>query len=336
MTAAASVPFYTPEDVRAALDYDGCIAAVRAAMADFSAGQPQPLRSIFEVAPARLFGVMPGTLAAPHGFGAKVLSVFGDPAQPGRSAHRGVVVLFDRDSGQVACIADAGEVTEIRTAAASAVATDVLARPDARTLAMFGCGAQAASHIRALVRVRRLERILVWGRSAERAARFAEKMAREVGIPATGVTEGRAAASAADIICTVTGSRTPVLLGDWVRPGTHVNAVGSSYAGPVEIDNVLVRASRYIVDSRRSAMAAAAEFLLAKEAGLIDDSHIAAEIGEVLLGRVPGRRSAEEITVYKSLGHIVQDLAAVSYLHARAGCGDHAIPRGGAFTPEAG
>lgn len=317
-----SIPLYGPQEVRAALDYDGCIAAVRTAMTDFSAdGKPQPLRSIFEIAPAKLFGVMPGTLTAPCGFGAKVLSVFADPGQPGRSAHRGVVVLFDRDRGGVTCIADAGEITEIRTAAASAVATEALARPDARTLAIFGCGAQAESHIRALTRVRRFERILVWGRSVERASRFAEQMGREVGITIEAVADGREAA-AADIICTVTSSRTPVLRGDWVRPGTHVNLVGSSHAGPVEIDHALLLASRYIVDSRRSALAAAAEFLLAKEAGLIDDGHIVAEIGEVLLGRVPGRRSPEEITLYKSLGHIVQDLAAVSYLHARAGGGN--------------
>lgn len=326
MTATGSqrtVAFYGPAQVRAALDYDGCIAVVRTAMAEFSAdGRPQPLRNIFEIAPDKFFGLMPGTLAAPHGFGAKLLSVFGDPAQPGRSAHRGVVVLFDRETGEVTCIADAGEVTEIRTAAASAVATDVLARRDARTLAIFGCGLQATSHIRALVRVRQLQEILVWGRSVDRAARFAEQMQREVGVRIRAVKEGREAASSADIICTVTGSPTPVLLGEWVRPGTHVNAVGSSRAGPVEIDHALVRASRYIADSRRSALAAAAEFLSAKEAGLIDDSHIVAEIGEVLLGRIPGRTSAQEITVYKSLGHIVQDLAAVSYLHARAVSGN--------------
>lgn len=324
-----TVPFYGPEEVRAALDYEGCIAAVRTAMAEFSAeGKPQPLRSIFEIAPARFFGLMPGALAAPHGFGAKVLSVFADPAQPGRTAHRGVVVLFDRESGHVACIADAGEVTEIRTAAASAVATDVLARREAKTLAMFGCGAQAASHVHALVRVRSFEQILVWGRSPERADRFAKQMQHEVGIAVRAVAEGREAASAADIICTVTGSPTPVLLGEWVRPGTHVNVVGSSRAGPVEVDHALVRASRYIVDSRRSALAAAAEFLVAKEAGLIDDSHIVAEIGEVLLGRIAGRTSPKEITVYKSLGHIVQDLAAVSYLHARTGAAGAPTPEG--------
>ena len=318
-----SVPFYGPEEVRAALDYDGCIAAVRTAMADFSAeGRAQPLRNIVELAPGKFFGLMPGTLPAPQGFGAKLLSVFADAQRPGRAPHRGVVVLFDYETGRVTCIADAGEVTEIRTAAASAVATDALARRDVATLAIFGCGAQAITHMRALARVRRFEKIIVWGRSTERAAGFAQEMQRELGMPVSAVAEAREAASTADVICTVTASHTPVLLGEWVRPGTHVNVIGSSSAGPVEVDHALVRMSRFIVDSRRSALAAAAEFLRAKEAGLIDDSHIAAEIGEVLLGRIPGRRSPEEITVYKSLGHIVQDLAAVSYVHARAGRGD--------------
>ncbi|MGH8295416.1 MAG: ornithine cyclodeaminase family protein [Steroidobacteraceae bacterium] len=309
-------PVYGPEEVRSLLDYEGCIAAVRAAMARSAAeGIAQPLRNIVEIAPGRLFGLMPGRLAAPEGFGAKVISVFPRAARPGRAAHQGVVVLFERESGEIACIADAGEVTEIRTGAASAVATDLLARPDATTLAIFGCGVQAASHIRALMRVRQLQQVLVWGRSPERAREFATRMEEETRLRVRAVADGHEAAANADVICTVTGSPRPVLLGEWVRPGTHVNAVGSSHAGPAEIDNALVAASRYIVDSRRSALAAAAEFLLAKEAGLIDDRHIVAEIGEVLLGRVPGRTSAGQITLYKSLGHIVQDLAAVSYLH---------------------
>lgn len=312
-------PVYGADDVRALLDYDGCIEAVRAAMARLTAdGTSQPLRSIVEIAPGRLFGLMPGSLPAPEGFGAKVISVFAQAERPGRSAHRGVVVLFDRQSGDVACIADAGAVTEIRTAAASAVATDALARPDAARLAIFGCGVQAAAHVRALARVRPLERIAVWARSPARAREFATRMEREVRVPVQAVADGREAAAGADIICTVTGSATPVLLGEWVRPGTHVNAVGSSHAGPVEIDPALVLASRYVADSRRSALAAAAEFLLAKEAGMIDDSHIAAEIGEILLGRVTGRTSRGQITLYKSLGHVVQDLAAVAYVHAHA------------------
>jgi len=315
----SSFPVYGPEEVRSLLDYEGCIDAVRTAMARFTEdGTPQPLRSIVTLAPHKLFGVMPGALPAPDTFGAKVLSVFGDPQHPGRTAHQGIIILFDRETGSVLCIADAEEVTSIRTAAASAVATDALARSDAKHMTLYGCGVEATTHLIAIARVRKLDSVSVWGRSIERATAFAQRMTKQTGIDVRAVADGREAAARADIICTVTGSATPILHRDWVRPGTHINVVGSGHAGPVEVDSELVVASRYIADSRRSALAAAAEFLVAKEAGLIDDTHIVAEIGEVLLGRVPGRTSRDEITFYKSLGHIVQDLAAVSYVHARS------------------
>jgi len=198
------------------------------------------------------------------------------------------------------------------------MATDVLARPDAVRLTVYGCGAQAGTHIHALSRVRPLERVVVWGRSFERASAFARRIADETGLDIVAEADGAAAASQADIICTVTGSATPVLFGEWVKPGTHINAVGSSYAGPVEVDTQLVLASRYIADSRASAEAAAAELILAREAGALTNAHIAAEIGAVLLGTLPGRTSPEEITFYKSLGHVVQDLAATRYLHHKA------------------
>lgn len=311
-------PVFDAQDVNSLLDYDGCITAIRHAMAQFSAnGIAQPLRSMFSVDQGRSVALMPGALSAPEGMGAKLITVYHDPRRAGRSAHRGVVVLFDRETGEVACVADAGEITHIRTAAASAVATDVMARPDARVLGIYGCGAQAASHIAALPRVRQFEKILVWGRDPDRAAAFAAEMAGKAGVPVQAVSRGEDVAMAADVICTVTSSATPILRRSWVRPGTHINVVGSSYAGPTEIDSDLVVASRFIVDSRASALAAAAEFLIAKEAGLLVDAHIVAEIGEVLLGRVSGRVAADEITIYKSLGHVVQDLAATAYIHAK-------------------
>src|ERR1700712_3712354 len=310
--------FYSKADVRRLLDYDGCIATMREAMTRFTADDvEQPLRNIIPLAPDKLFALMPGTLPAPGIFGAKVITAFGDPAAPGRSQHRGVVVIVDRDSGEVVCIADAGEVTHIRTPAASAVATDVLARANASRLAIFGCGAQAATHIRALSRVRDFSEVVIWGRSHEAASAFARRMAEETGLSVRAEADGRKAADA-DVICTVTGSTTPILLGDWVGPGTHINAVGSSHAGSTEIDSALVAKSRYIADSVRSARAAAAEFLDAVKQGVVDDGHLKGEIGEVLLGRIAGRTSAEEITLYKSLGHVVQDLAAVQYLHEAA------------------
>lgn len=296
------------------LDYPGCIAAVRSAMRGVSGGSTvQPLREIVPLDDGKLFGVMPGLLEGERGYGAKLVSVYGDPARPGRTAHQGVVILFDRATGGVAAIAEAGSLTTIRTACATAVATDALARGDATTLGIFGTGELAAAHIKALPLVRPIERILVWGRDPERTRAFVEAMAERSDIAIRGVDDPREAA-ACDIVCTLTGAREPILLGGWVQPGAHVNVVGSSHAGPVEIDSALVVKSRYIADSRRGVLAAGAEFLAARAAGLIDEAHIAGEIGEVLLGRVAGRRGPDEVTLYKSLGHIVQDLAAIEYL----------------------
>lgn len=317
---SAPFPTYSADDVTRFLDYGECIAAVRDAMAGLTAtGFEQPLRNIIPLAPGQAFALMPGVGHAALGFGAKLISVFADPARAGRSAHRGVVVLFDAESGQVRCVADAGAITAIRTGCASAVATDALARADARVLAIFGTGTQARTHALAVTRVRRFERLVLWGRDPDRTAAMKADLHRVLPLEIETSHEAQAAAAAADVICTVSGAQTPILYGEWVRPGTHVNVVGSSFLGPVEVDSVLVRNSRYIADYRRSALAAAAEFAVAKQAGLVTDEHIVAEIGEVLLGRVPGRRSDDDITLYKSLGHIVQDLAAAACVHRRAG-----------------
>lgn len=315
----SSIAVYGPEEVARWLDWPGCIAAMREAMAGLTAeGREQPLRSITALEPGKLFALMPGVAPAQVGFGAKVLSVFDDPARPGRSRHRGGVLLFDRASGEPLCLADAHEITRIRTACASAVATDALARHDARVLAIFGTGTQAEAHFHALRLVRRFERVVIWGRDAARAASLAGRLGVASGDAVVAVADAAAAAGQADVVCTTTAAATPILRHAWLRPGTHVNAVGSSFPGPVEVDEALVVASRYVADSRRSALAAAAEFLKARDAGLVTDAHIVAEIGEVLLGRVPGRQDDAQLTLYKSLGHVVQDLAAAAYVHRRA------------------
>jgi ornithine cyclodeaminase len=312
-------PVFNGQAVGDLLDFDGCIAAMRAAMASLSAdAREQPLRAIVDLGEGRLFGLMPGTLSGTDDFGAKLVSVFPDPARPGRSAHRGAVVLFDGASGAVACIADAEAVTLIRTACATAAATAALARADASRLGVLGCGAQAETHIRAIARVRELDRIGIWGRDAVRAGAFAARMAQETGLDVAAVPDPAELAGDSDILCTLTAAAEPVLLGEWVRPGTHVNAVGSSYAGPVEVDGALVAKSRYFVDYRRSALAAASEYLAARDAGLIGEDHIVAEIGAVFAGTAAGRTADDEITFYKSLGHVAQDLAAARYLLAKS------------------
>lgn len=266
----------------------------------------------------RTFAVMPGALAEDDFFGAKLIAVFPTPGVQGRRAHRGVVVLFEPTLGHPVCVADAEQVTLIRTAAASAVATDALARGDAHRLAILGTGAQAAEHVRAISRVRDLSQVILWGRSFERAEALAAQLATETGLVVSAIRSAELAVAEADIVCTLTGSADPILFGRWVQAGTHVNVVGSSGPGPVEIDTDLVLRSRFVADSRASVLAQGAEFLVAKAAGLIDDDHVVAEIGEVLLGTRSGRGNDREITLYKSLGHAIQDLAAVSMLYRQA------------------
>lgn len=305
------IRFISREEVSRKLTYDICIPIVRDAMIAFSRGETkQLLRSIIPLSEGRAFGIMPGAMGAHAPFGVKVLSVFHGNAARGVQSHQGLVVLFDPESGAPVCAVHAGEITAIRTAAASAVATDVLARKNACRLVLLGTGEQAETHARAISKVRDLESIVVWGRSPERARAFAERMQTEVGVPVSPAAAVQEAVAQADIVCTVTSSPEPILKGEWVPPGTHVNVVGSSYAGPAEVDNDLVARSRFIADSREGVIQQGAEFLRAKGAGLVGDEHIVAEIGEVLAGVVEGRRSPEEITIYKSLGHIVQDLAS--------------------------
>jgi len=314
-----TIAFYDAGEVEELLDYPGCIDAMRSAMIALSSGErPQPLRTIWPVGDGEMWGIMPGDLAALSAFGAKLVSVFRDPERPGCTRHQGVVVVFDGKTGAVSCIADAEPITKIRTACATAVATDALARKDAEVLAVFGSGVQAEAHLRALPLVRDFREILLWGRSAEKTRVLAEEMSEAIGQAIVPLADAEEVTRRADVICTVTSSREPVILGDWVRPGTHLNLVGSSLLGPVEVDAALVAKARYVADYRPGVIAQGAELAAARGAGLVDDSHVAAEIGEVLAGRIAGRQNDEQITIYKSLGHVAQDLAAADYLQRRA------------------
>jgi ornithine cyclodeaminase/alanine dehydrogenase-like protein (mu-crystallin family) len=310
--------FIDREEVARRLTYEMCIPIVRRAMIAFSAGETkQLLRSVIPLSEGRFFGIMPGAMGAHGPFGAKLISVFHENFHRGIQSHQGLVILFDPESGAPVCAAHAGEITAIRTAAASAVATDALARKDAHRLALLGYGEQAKTHARAILKIRKIESVVVWGRSPERAEKFAELMQAELGVPVKPAGNVKEAVDEADIVCTVTSASEPVLMGEWIRRGTHLNVVGSSYAGPAEVDNDLVAKSRFIVDSREGVLNQGAEFLRAKEAGLVDENHIVGEIGQVLAGKIEGRRSAEEITVYKSLGHVVQDLATAWALYSQ-------------------
>lgn len=306
--------------VRRHLTFEACIPLMREAMISLSRGRPTlVLRQVVPLAAGRAFGTMPGALGPGEGFGVKVVSVFPERFDQGRPSHQGLVMLFDPETGTPACLIEAGSVTAIRTAAASAVATDALARPEASRLALLGYGEQARGHLAALRHVRRFETCTIWGRSPERAAAFARTAEAEFGLPVRCAASVDEAVAEADVICTVTAAAEPILRAAQVPAGCHLNVVGSSYPGPAEIDNDLVVRARIFADHRPSVLAQGAEFLRAKAAGLVGDDHVLGEIGQVLAGDLPGRRSPDEVTLYKSLGSVVQDLAAGWWLFRQAG-----------------
>ncbi|MES3027268.1 MAG: ornithine cyclodeaminase family protein [Pseudomonadota bacterium] len=312
-----SVTVFDARAVRDHLTYEVAIPVVHEAMLALSDGRVrQLLRSFIGMGEGRTFAIMPAALSERGVFGAKLVSVFADGH--GRKAHEGLVVLFDADTGAPVCLADAAEITAIRTAAASAVATDALARADASVLAVLGIGKQAAAHIQAISKVRNLGEVRVWGRSPARAEAFATDMAAQTGLRVRAFASVGEATQGADIVCTVTAAVDPILTLASLAPGAHVNAVGSSGPGQAEIASDLVAASRFIVDHRQHVLAHGGEFLRAKAAGLVGDDHIAAELGEVLSGARLGRTGPDDITLYKSLGHAAQDLAATAWLHQYA------------------
>jgi ornithine cyclodeaminase len=296
-----------------------CIEVIEAVMRKVSSGGAEiPPRGVIPITEAgSLFGIMPGYLRDPVSFGAKLLSVRLASTE-GAPSHVGVFVLFDAHAGPVA-ILNASELTAVRTAAASAVATRALARPDSAELAILGTGEQAARHLEALSMVRPLRNVRIWGRSPEKTSAFVALQSRRNHVPLIAASSVREAVDGADLICTTTASREPVLQGGWLSPGMHINLIGASLATHREADDELVARSRFYVDYRPSALAQAGELLHAIERGLVTESHISGEIGEVLNGTVPGRRRVAELTVYKSLGISVQDLAAAQrvYEHAR-------------------
>ena len=278
-----------------------------------------PLRSVM-VMPGELgmLGNMPGYIAEPECFGVKLVSLIPRNKPPHYSSHLGLVLLFEAEHGCPVALLDAAEITAIRTAAASGLATRLLARPEAGDLALLGAGEQARSHLEAMLAVRALRRIRVWARDSDKAAAFAnvEGARHQVTIERSATV--REAVAGADIICTVTKAREPILLGEQLTPGAHLNVVGSSIAATAEIDTPAVVKSRFFVDYRESTVNEGGEYLRALRAGAITPEHILGEIGEVANGTKIGRRSSSDVTLYKSLGIAPQDLASAHYVLEKA------------------
>jgi ornithine cyclodeaminase len=250
-------------------------------------------------------------------FGAKVLSVFPQNFEHGLPSHQGGVLLFEKGGGRPVALVNGHAVTGLRTPAATAVATKALSRPDACELTVIGYGEQADRHIEAIARVRSLSGVRVWGRNPGKASAFAEAQ-RAKGFAARSFPTAKEAVEGADIVCTVTSAKEPVLEGRWLSPGTHVNAVGASVAGLRELDLDCVARSRIFVDYMAMAMTSASDLIEPLSQGLIDRSRIVGEIGAVLNGDVSGRRDASEITLYRSLGVPAQDIELANFVYQRA------------------
>jgi ornithine cyclodeaminase len=307
--------------IRELLPMTECIELMADALSALARGEVyQPLRTIIRPPEARgLLGLMPAYRAGEQGaFGLKAICVFPENPAKGKDAHQGAVMLFSRETGELLALMNASEITAIRTAAVSAVATRLLAREDAQQLAIIGAGVQARTHLTALAGVRAIKRARVAARNIDHARQLASKVQPEFAFPIEPVGSNEEAVRGADLIVTATSSLEPVINRDWISPGAHVNAIGTHSPNSREIDGATMAAARIFTDRRESALNEAGDYLLAAKEGLVTPESILGEIGEVLTGAKPGRTSSTEITLFKSLGLAIEDVVSADYLYQKA------------------
>ncbi len=305
-------------DVVRLLPMATCIDLMADALVAASAGKALlPLRQVVRLPNSpNAFALMPALLG--DALGAKLITVFPENSATPYESHIGVVLYFETTNGRLRAIIDASSITAIRTAAVSGLATQRLARRDAGDLALVGGGVQAFTHLEAMACARPLRRVRIWSRTPERRAAFARQAKSRLGVEVESCTSAHDAVLGADIICTVTASREPVVRGEWLSPGAHINAVGGSVPAARELDTAAVVRSRLFVDRRESTMNEAGDYLVPRAEGAITEAHIRGELGEVVAGTAEGRTSDEEITLFKSLGLAVEDMACATYLYKRA------------------
>lgn len=304
------------EAVRKILTPDALIPLMEEALMGCAQGTVlQPARTIHTLPEGKLFGFMPAYLGDHDYFGAKIVTAV--PANAGTEypSHLGSVLVFDSDHGALRGMVDATSITELRTSAVSAAATKVLAREDAHVLALIGCGAQARGHIKCLTQVRHIDEIRLYARHPEHVRQLQAEVEAQYGIRTVACTSVQETVETADIICTLTPSKEPLLEWEWVRPGTHINAVGTFSPITREVSSQLVAHSRLYADEVAAMKRESGEYLIPLHEGLITESHIVGSIGDVLLGRVPGRRDPQEVTLFDSLGLACEDLAAAKYVY---------------------
>ena len=310
----------TEQQVHSLLPMPDLIAAMESALAKFSARDVlQPVRSVLTVGPTKAyFGLMPAYVPSPASLGAKLVTVFGENHKRDLPSHLATILLLDPETGALQAIMDGRYITEARTAAVSAVSTRFLAKPDASTLAIIGSGVQARSHLEAYQLVRQLKEVRIWSPKQRSREQFVDDMSSHVPVPIIAAGTAEAAVRGADLIVLVTSSPTPVIEDAWVSKGAHVVCVGACRPNQQEMPPALVARSRLYVDSKAAAIVEAGDVVMNIAAKLFDESHIRGEIGELVLGRVAGRASADDITVFKSLGMAVEDVVAADLVFRRA------------------
>lgn len=278
-----------------------------------------PLRQVMWL-PEKIgaLALMPAYWKSRKMIGLKAVTFFPQNEGTELDTHQGAVLLYDGECGRLVAMVDGTSITSIRTAAVSGVATKLLSRPDSRKLAIIGTGVQARTHLEAMVAIRPIAHVMVFGKTSNHAVRFSKAASRRYGLPVEVAPSCQHAVADADIICTTTSSQEPVLRGEWLRPGSHINAIGSSMAFARELDGEAVRRSRLFVDRKESALHEAGDFLIARKEGIVGEDHIVGEVGEVLIDTVEGRKSPSDITLFKAVGLAVEDLAAAWHVYQKA------------------
>jgi ornithine cyclodeaminase len=311
----------THAEVEQLLPMPECISVMESALAALARGEAHmPLRMV--VRPPDAAGVMALMPSYKSGgtplYGLKAIGIFPQNPALGKDAHQGSVMLFSGETGELLALMNASAITAIRTAAVSGVATKLLAREDASNLALLGSGVQARSHIEAMACVRRIRRCRVASRNFEHARKFADEIGTRHSFPIEAVESAEAAVRGADLIVAATTAREPILKREWILGGAHLNVVGSSIPAAREVDTATMAAASLFVDRRDSALNEAGDYLIPAREGVIGPEHIRAEIGELVIGAKPGRTSRDEITLFKSLGLAVEDLASAEYVYRKA------------------
>ena len=306
-------------DVEGLLDMRTCIDTMRGAFLAVAEGKVQaPARTVIRVEEqGGFFGAMP-VYAVGFGSAAKVMTIYPGNHDAGIASHQGYILLFAEEHGEPVALVEAGSITELRTAAVSGLATDILANSDAETLCVLGSGVQARSHVKAMCCVRDIRSIRVWSRTREHAEKFAGWARTETAIETTVMGTAEGALEGADVVCTVTAAKDPVVSSAWLTSGCHVNAVGAFTPTARELDSETIHSASLYVDSEASALAESGDVLIPIAEGVIDSDHIQAELSALVNAGSGGRRSPDERTVFKSLGLAVEDLAASRAVFDRA------------------